>query len=48
VDFTAAGVYYVEVMVDDVMKLRAPVPVILQPPPKPAQAPPAPPAPAVE
>ena len=48
VEFTAAGVYYVEVMVDDVMKLRAPLPVLLQPPPKSAQAAPAPPAPAAE
>ncbi|MCD6338763.1 MAG: hypothetical protein J7M29_05215 [Verrucomicrobia bacterium] len=38
VEFAAAGVYYVEVLVDDVMKLRFPVPVIHQPPPaKPAQ-----------
>jgi hypothetical protein len=33
VEFKAAGTYYVEVLVDDVMKLRYPVPVIVQPPP---------------
>jgi hypothetical protein len=35
VEFKAAGVYFVEVMVDDVMKLRYPVPVIHTPPPNP-------------
>jgi hypothetical protein len=43
VEFKTAGSYYVEVLVDDVMKLRYPVPVVLAPPP-PSQAPPAPPA----
>ena len=33
VEFKVAGTYFVEVMVDDVMKLRYPVPVILAPPP---------------
>src|SRR5204862_7610224 len=34
VEFKTAGTYYVEVMVDDVMKLRYPVPIIVvQPPP---------------
>jgi hypothetical protein len=33
IEFKAAGTCYVEVMVDDVMKLRYPVPVILAPPP---------------
>jgi hypothetical protein len=33
VEFKAAGTYYIEVLVDDVMKLRYPVPVILTPPP---------------
>src|SRR5476649_2542443 len=33
VEFKAAGTYFVEVLVDDVMKLRYPVPVILAPPP---------------
>ena len=46
VEFKVAGTYYVEVSVDDVMKLRYPVPVIVAPPPQgtpPAQqVPPAP------
>ena len=33
VEFKVAGTYYVEVLVDDVMKLRYPVPVIVTPPP---------------
>src|ERR1700722_14632929 len=33
VKFEAAGTYYIEVLVDDVMKLRYPVPVIHTPPP---------------
>jgi hypothetical protein len=33
IEFKIAGTYYVEVLVDDVMKLRYPVPVILAPPP---------------
>jgi uncharacterized protein DUF6941 len=33
VEFKTAGTYYVEVLVDDVMKLRYPVPVIVTPPP---------------
>ena len=33
VEFKTAGNYFVEVMVDDVMKLRYPVAVILAPPP---------------
>jgi hypothetical protein len=32
VEFKVAGTYYVEVLVDDVMKLRYPVPVIVAPP----------------
>jgi len=32
VEFRDAGVYYIEVLVDDVMKLRFPVPVIVVPP----------------
>ena len=48
VEFKVPGSYYVEVMVDDVMKLRYPIPVIVQPPqnapaPPPAGSPPAPP-----
>jgi hypothetical protein len=31
VEFKSAGTYYVEVLVDDVMKLRYPVPVIVNP-----------------
>jgi len=38
VEFKTAGTYYVEVLVDDVMKLRYPVPVFVVPPP--AQNPP--------
>src|SRR2546423_13226480 len=34
VEFKTAGTYYVEALVDDVMKLRYPVPVIATPPPK--------------
>ena len=42
VEFKAAGTYYVEVLVDDVMKLRYPVPLIVVPPPNqhPPQTPP--------
>ena len=54
VEFKTPGAYYVEVLVDDVMKLRYPVPVILVPPqghghpagtPPPTTTPPTPPAP---
>jgi hypothetical protein len=44
VEFKVAGTYYIEVLVDDVMKLRYPVPLIVAPPPaQPSgqQAPPA-------
>jgi hypothetical protein len=34
VEFKTAGTYYVEVLVDDVMKLRYPVPVLVAPPPQ--------------
>jgi hypothetical protein len=44
VEFKVAGTYYVEVLVDDVMKLRYPVPVIVTPPPNQPPAPPASPA----
>ncbi len=40
VEFKVPGAYYVEVLVDDVMKLRYPVPVILAPPPNQQQPPP--------
>jgi len=33
VKFETAGTYYIEVLVDDVMKLRYPLPVVLTPPP---------------
>src|SRR5690242_17822915 len=41
VEFKTAGAYFIEVSVDDVMKLRYPVPVVLTPPPAPGQQPPA-------
>jgi hypothetical protein len=37
VKFETAGTYYVEVTVDDVMKMRFPLPVVVVPPPGPAQ-----------
>src|SRR5262245_24701287 len=43
VEFKTPGAYFVEVLVDDVMKLRYPVPVIVTPP---SQTPPAPTPPA--
>src|SRR5262245_43999062 len=45
VEFKTAGTYYVEVLVDDVMKLRYPVPVLLAPQQQQPQTPQAPPAP---
>ena len=42
VEFKTAGTYFIEVMVDDVMKLLYPMPVIHTPPP-PSQNPPKPP-----
>jgi hypothetical protein len=42
VEFKMAGTYYVEVLVDDVMKLRYPVPVIVASPPNQPPTPPAP------
>ena len=41
VEIKTAGIYYVEVLVDDVMKLRYPIPVILNPPPNAPKTPPA-------
>ena len=41
VEFKAAGTYFVEVLVDDVMKLRYPVAVIVAPPQQHPQQPPA-------
>ncbi len=40
-EFKAAGTYFIEVLVDDVMKIRYPVPVILAPPPNQNPPPPA-------
>src|SRR5204862_292521 len=40
VEFKTAGTYFVEVLVDDVMKLRFPVSVMVAPPPNPNQPPP--------
>ncbi|HEV2392416.1 MAG TPA: hypothetical protein VG146_08640 [Verrucomicrobiae bacterium] len=40
VELKAAGAYYVEVLVDDVMKIRYPLSVIVTPPNQPPQAPP--------
>ena len=42
VKFETAGTYFIEILVDDVMKLRYPIPVIHTPPPN--QKPPAAPA----
>jgi hypothetical protein len=42
IEFKTAGTYFVEVLVDDVMKLRYPLPVIHTPPPE-QNPPPAPP-----
>jgi len=44
VTFNTAGVYFVEVLVDDVMKIRFPLPIILVPPPAANPPPPAKPA----
>src|ERR1041385_8854908 len=41
IKFDLAGVYYVEVLVDDVMKLRFPLPLVVVQPPPGAQPPPA-------
>ncbi|MBI3417364.1 MAG: hypothetical protein HY043_18890 [Verrucomicrobia bacterium] len=40
IEFTTGGVYYVEVLVDEVMKLRYPVPLVVVPPPAQAAQPP--------
>jgi hypothetical protein len=45
VEFKTAGAYFVEILVDDVMKLRYPVPVVHAPPPEQPQKPPPGPAP---
>jgi uncharacterized protein DUF6941 len=46
VEFKTPGTYYVEVLVDEVMKLRYPVPVLVAPPQTPGQPPSPPPPPA--
>ena len=38
VEFKTAGTYFIEVLVDDVMKLRYPVPLVHAPPPEPKSA----------
>lgn len=43
-EFPTAGTYYVEVLVDDVMKLRYPLQVVVVKPPQPAGGPPPTPA----
>jgi Family of unknown function (DUF6941) len=43
VEFKTAGTYFIEVLVDDVMKLRYPIPVIHAPPPANPNPPPQPP-----
>jgi hypothetical protein len=42
VEFKTAGTYFVEVLVDDVMKLRYPIPLIVVPPPTQNPQPPGP------
>jgi hypothetical protein len=42
VTFNTGGVYYVEVLVDNVMKIRFPLPIIVVPPANPNAPPPAP------
>jgi hypothetical protein len=37
IKFEVAGAYYIEVTVDDVMKLRFPLVIIVEPPPAPAE-----------
>jgi hypothetical protein len=46
VEFKTAGSYFIEVLVDDVMKLRYPLPIVHVPPPEPEAASGSPPAPA--
>jgi hypothetical protein len=40
IEFKTPGTYYIEVLVDDVMKLRYPIPVVAVPPPNQGQQPP--------
>jgi hypothetical protein len=46
ITFNVAGIYFVEVLVDDVMKVRYPLPLVVTPPAPPEQPPPSPPPPA--
>jgi hypothetical protein len=43
--FPAAGVYHVEILVDEVMKIRYPLPVVVVPPTPPRSAAGSPPTP---
>ena len=45
VEFKTPGTYFMEVLVDDVMKLRYPIPLIVTPPPTQNPPPPPPPEP---
>jgi hypothetical protein len=45
IKFETPGVYYVEVLVDDVMKLRFPLPLVVVPPPQAPQGQPGTPPP---
>jgi hypothetical protein len=45
ITFSVAGIYFVEVLVDGVMKIRYPLPVMIVQPPNPNQPPPAKPVP---
>lgn len=40
IEFKTAGTYFIEVLVDDVMKLRYPIPVVAAPPPARSPQPP--------
>ena len=40
IEFKTAGAYFIEVLVDDVMKLRYPLPILHTPPPEQSQQPP--------
>ena len=43
IEFKTAGTYFIEVLVDDVMKLRYPIAVVHVPPPEQSQTSPPPP-----
>jgi hypothetical protein len=46
ITFNVAGIYFVEVLVDDVMKVRYPLPLVVAPPANPNPPPPSQPPPA--